>query len=346
MAKALKVNADYESALIGKPQPQLSEALEFLAFYLESKPVHTRKKYSEEFLEHVQTICGRIPEIVNNGDFENWWGKLLNVELERKLNSKVHCAEFLVKHHLASNVHILREFSDLQQLDGDSWYVLKTDSGMSGKGNKSYHASSDELHTWIRNSLAVGPMIAEPLYNRRWDFSTYVIASNEMVHYQNVVDHNFQYRGTIISDIYDPSLEKLAFYSEVPATEWVRCRNTISLVTKEYHRLANSFGFCLDSFVHDSGIRSVCEVNYRRTMGLTAYEIGKRYCKKAWVMLLMSPSPKSGMLKLNIPGVTVLSPGDTRFEMFMINASDVNEGREKVKELARLLPEGKFAIEF
>ena len=88
--KSWKVNADYESVLFGnRPGPAIiNQSLEFLVFFLEDEPLFTDKKYDPAYLKYLEKVTGKIPSILSQGSYENWWGALRDLNLERKLNSK------------------------------------------------------------------------------------------------------------------------------------------------------------------------------------------------------------------------------------------------------------------
>jgi hypothetical protein len=56
--KPIKVNADYEITLFENKSPPkvINHSLEFLALYLENRPLVTDKFYSKNFIEHVTQI--------------------------------------------------------------------------------------------------------------------------------------------------------------------------------------------------------------------------------------------------------------------------------------------------
>ena len=124
--KSIKVNADYESVLFhNKPLPVINESLEFLALYLSDKPLLSQKKYADHFLDHVESFTGIRPSIVKDQSFENWWGDLRNIELEKKLNSKEMSAEFY-----SDNLVVRSKFSNIDA-DKPKGLIIQTASQIS-----------------------------------------------------------------------------------------------------------------------------------------------------------------------------------------------------------------------
>lgn len=351
--KSLRVNAAYEAELYGlQASSHVSEAIEFLALFLSSRPLYTQKKYSAAYLDHIQEKTGHRPILLNVGDYENWWGSLKNISVEQKLNSKVTCAEFLLANEFGEGISIVTTSSEIEKLKNRPT-ILKAASGMSGMGNK---VLKDGLEAWIQKSLEVGPIVAEPLWNRKFDFSTYVFSQSHQITYQNLVDSSFQYKGSIFTDVSNLSIENLSFYPSVSSSDWERAIFIRSKVSDYYLSLSSEGNFCLDSFIYESDgqlrVRPVCEVNSRRTMGLTAYQLSKKFSKEnSWSMFVLGKSLKTEggfatlQKRLKNSDVLILSPGDSRFEMFLITAANYESGKNKFLELSKLLPECQFSVE-
>ena len=88
-------------------------------------------------------------------------------------------------------------------------------------------------------------------------------------------------------------------------------------------------------------------------MGLVAWLLSTKYANdNQSSMLVLGHSLKASAsfefieerIK-NLQGCLHLSPGDTRFEIFFIAASDLEKVKEKFQELKKLLPDGQFSVE-
>lgn len=352
--KAIKVNADYESVLFkNKPLPQVNEALEFLAFFLDERPLVTSKKYPESYTIYLESITGRKPVTVREGKTENWWGPLKNIELEKKLNSKEMSAE------LNNDSYIISSVEELPDLTAKI-YLAKNPYGMSGQN---FSLVEDGRLENLQVMLKSGKVIIEPFFNRTYDFSHFVFPNGISICYENVIDKKFQYRGTIFRDYTQPSLESLSFHSSVDASEWKDFSESLRNIITHYKTDELPSGFSVDSFIYTEDsklkIRALSEVNYRRTMGQVAFELSVKFGgvrRFSAFLLSKSNGMKFDEMKEKISsiqwrhdlsrGVILLSPGDVRYDMFFLSALNVEEGKTLLRELKSLLPDSEFSIEF
>lgn len=346
--RPIRVNADYEMTLFEKKQSPavVNQSLEFLAFYLEDRPVCSQKKYSDEFLSHVEMISGKKPQIVQTQECENWWGKLENVSLEQTLNSKELSASF------EPDTQIISSLSELRLSDKQT-YIAKNPFGMSGQNlivfKKGEESNIEDLLTKTKK------LVVEPFFERVFDFSLYVFPDGQFICYENLVDKNFQYKGTIFNDLKHPHISKLSFFNLIDSSEWDRYERSIENVIKKLKLMGASGGYSIDSFVYktDEGIkiRPVCEINYRKTMGLMSWLLSQRYQKKSWSLFVLGKSlDKKNTFSLiqervkTLSQCLYLSPGDTRFEMFLIGGESREDGLKKFLELKTLLPDCEFSV--
>lgn len=352
--KAIKVNGDYESVLFkNKPLPKINEALEFLAFFLDNRPVISTKNYSPDYLKYVESVSGNKPVTVRESSYENWWGPLKNLELERTLNSKEMSASF------NKDSFVISAVSELPSLENKT-YLAKNPYGMSGQNFSIVEVGRlDNLEVMLKN----GKVVIEPFFDRLYDFSHYIYPNGVRICYENIVDKKFQYRGTIFRDYTRPTLDGLSFYKKVSTEEWSRFTEDLGKIIALYSNQELTTGFSVDSFVHreesELAIRALSEVNYRRTMGQIAFELSVKYGgvrRFSAFILSKSCGINFGQLKEKISsiawrhdlsrGVIILSPGDVRYDMFFLSAMNEDEGKTLLKELKSLLPDCEFSIEF
>lgn len=353
--KSIKVNADYEAVLFGKKEslPAINQALEFLALYVDERPLWTQKKYSTEFLAHVESFTGNRPVIKKEGAFDNWWGELRHIELEQRLNSKEMSTRLNIEKGWAEDTHIINEASELEILKEDGKYLGKNPYGMSGQ---------NFLLVSRTHPPQSYPMIVEPLLDRVYDFSHYIFPNGQKICYQNIVDKRYQYRGTIFRNYTMPLVETLKFYSEIDSSEWGKFNEALKEIIALYQTPELQTGFSVDSFVYkEKGqlkIRFLSEVNYRRTMGEVAFRLSLKFGGvRRWSMFLLTK--KSALdfhsLKEKIKplewtpeyscGVILLSPEDVRFEMYFLSATDEAEGKQLFEELKKLLPDTELTVD-
>ena len=346
--KPIKVNADYEIALFERrASPEIiNHSLEFLALYLEELPLCSSKEYKQEFLEHVESLTGRKPEIVKSKEWINWWGNLSNISLEQKLNSK----EFTAG--LTHDSHIITALEELK-IEDEKKYLAKNPFGMSGQNLIVFKKGEEsKLESLLQKTKK---LVIEPYLERVADFAHYVLPDGGMIGYENIVDQNFQYKGTIFNDLSYPSTDKLSFFGDISAEEWDKFHLELNLIVKEVMKSGVKGGYSIDSFTYKTKdgikIRTACEINYRKTMGLMAWLLSKKYSQKKWSLFILGKSLKKENafsyvqnLVRNVPGCLHLSPGDTRFEMFLLSADTREEGLRLMKTLKELLPDCQFSI--
>ncbi len=352
--KAIKVNADYESVLFkNKPLPKINEALEFLAFFLDDRPVLTSKKYSLDYLSYVESITGKRPVTVHESSFENWWGPLKNIELEKRLNSKEMSAA------LNPDSFIISSIGELPDLAGKT-FLAKNPFGMSGQNfSMVQEGRLENLEVMLKN----GKVVLEPFFNRLYDFSHYIYPNGVRICYENIVDKKFQYRGTIFKNYTNPHLNALSFYDKISDEEWNSFNISLDKIVDSYSSKEIQTGFSVDSFVYRDNnqqkVRALSEVNYRKTMGQMAFDLSVKFGgvrRFSAFILTKSCGINFSSLKEKISsiawrhdlsrGVIILSPGDVRYDMFFLSALNLHEGKILLEEMKVLLPDCEFAIEF
>ncbi len=349
--RAIRVNADYELALFsGKPGARIiNESIEFLALFLDERPLYSQKAYAPEYLRHVADLTGRSPEVTSEGAFENWWGPLADLPRERRLNSKEVIVPF------SPDTSLVSVPEDFHPQPGTR-YLLKSPYGMSGQNFLIWNPGTplEALSPILARS---GKLIAEPLQERRRDFSHYVLSPDEVICYQNVVDERFQYKGTLFSDLQNPSVFSLSFFSELQMECWEQFLGEFTQIRDFVSREGVGGGYSVDSFSFVSEgkilLRTMTEINYRKTMGLVAWLLSKRFAgTDTWSLFFLVRPPKVpdvfGHIQARVntvPGLYYLSPGDTRFEVFLLTAPSAALGWARLAELRSLLPDCEFPVE-
>jgi hypothetical protein len=356
--KPLKVNADYELELFHhkRASPAINHSIEFLLFFLSDRPLYSDKKYSADYLKYVEKLIGRTPQIIKDGPFENYWGPLKSYDKEKWWNSKITSTQLMVQEGWCNDTHILKNETDLEKLNFNRDLLLKDPFGMSGQKFQLLRCemSLNERQEILLKALAQGPLIVEPWFNRIYDFSQYLFPDGRKIAYQNLVDRNFQYKGTFFNNFQSARLEDLPFYSRISETKWVHFRSQTEVIIDFYSQRPNEYGYSIDSFVYEENgqlyIRAITEINYRQTMGRITYELAEKYSpNKRWSGLLLTKSvPKAPLWKIcaDMEGIMVLSPGDSRFEIILLKAKNQIEALNLIEKLNSLLPDGQFTIKF
>lgn len=337
----LKINADYESVLFhGRPSSKANETIEFLAFFLDSRPILTSKNYSSEYLNHVESITGARPQTMKSGEALNWWGALKDIELERILNSKITSFELALREGWTEGSILSPK--ELMATSVNEVHLIKDPFGMSGRGFYKL-VPGEELKLPVEIKT---PVIIEPILKRRFDFSHYVYPDGRVIAYQNMVDERFAYKGSIIEDKFSAKIQNLEFYNLISRDLWDKFESHLEIIQEHYTK-AKPYGYSIDSFIYDEEgkllIHTLSEVNVRKTMGMLAHELCIRYGgTNPWGMLLLTASHKEQgghqFLKekfkseMNDKKIILLSPEDSRFDVFLLNASSGIEGRQLLND--------------
>jgi len=209
----------------------------------------------------------------------------------------------------------------------------------------------NERHEICLKALSHGELIIEPWFQRKYDFAQYLFPDGKLIAYQNQVDDKFQYKGTIFQDFQSNSLKDLTFYSQISEEKWATFRSQTQAIIDYYGQHPNEHGYSIDSFIYEEDgelhIRVMSEINYRRTMGRIAFELAEKYANNhSWAALLMgkvSSSPCWQVLT-GMDDVTVLSPGDSRFEIIFLSAKNKDEGLKLIAKMNGLLSDAQFSI--
>lgn len=304
----IKVNADYESVLFhGKSgPPAMNQALEFLAFYLQDLPVLTALEYPPQYFEKISALSGKSPAVTKTGKSLNWWGPLENPERERWMNSKLTSFRLaLDQGWTEGRISSREELADFRPVIPT---LIKDPFNMSGKGIFTVYPEKE----FVLPSAMRGELIAEPLLNRKHDFSHFIFPDGRVISYENLVDERFQYRGTLFSDLDNFSHQSLSFYESVSQRKWDEFSERLEVIRKHYGD-PSPYGFSVDSFIYEKNgelhIHPICEVNARRTMGLIAYEL----------VQIMGKGRKAALSlkKPHFENAILLSPPGVKFEIYL-----------------------------
>lgn len=323
------VNTDYESVLFeNKPSLKMVRELEFLALWLEDQ-VQNTQNYSEEYLAHIEKLRGKRPKLVGkNLHAKNWWGALENLQIERLLNSKKTSLE--LSYSFGENVgSVLYHESELAKLDPHQTYLFKSFSGVSGRG----HKFSSQLKPQDF------PLIAEVFHQRKIDFSTYCFSNGDKIYYQNFISPQFGYKGSLFDLENVHSLKDLSFTKQLSHLAWDDYLFHVETIY-QFVRNKGDGGFSIDSYVFDNSIRSLCEINYRRTMGMTAYEIARNISQKRFQLFLIFKTDLEHHILNSITNqleAVLLSHEKNIFSYLLLSADQLSYLQKQIDELESII---------
>lgn len=318
-------NTDYESVLFhNRPSLKMTRELEFLSLWLVDS-IKNSVDYSDDYLERILKHTGRRPHLFPKAHKTvNWWGSLTHLELERELNSKETSKK--LSHTIGEEAGvILSSLSELSLLDTHKTYLFKSFDGVSGKGIKL-------LHQLKENDF---PLLAEVLHKRLIDFSSYSFENGPRIYYQNFISPQFSYKGSFFDLENAQNLMELDFVKAHQHLPWDTYLKQVNLV-EAFVRSKGKGGFSVDSYIHEEGIRTLCEINYRRTMGATAFEIAKLFSNKRFhffTILKVSGDYQDLLEKCESEDILLLSHELTYFSYFLISGDKKEEVSKKIKTL-------------
>ena len=253
-----RANFDYELELADVVAPklrsQLNERFEWITFWANpSESFSHTQSYPSEYLIHINNYK-KLPTFSTGlKATHNWWGKLENFELEKKLNSKLYAAT------LARDLFAF----PFENYDG----LSEISPGMVAKLN--YSVSGRGLIQQRSNKQAQHCIFQEPLYDRVCDIGSRYErydGSWRLLHRSfNHIDRNFNFRGAQLSRQSNTSYDLSAHDDKQ--------LRLLDYLSSQFE--FNSIQF--DSFLFRNGdqieSKPLCEINYRRTMIDVAYLI-------------------------------------------------------------------------
>lgn len=318
-------NTDYESVLFhNRPALKMTRELEFLSLWLVDS-LKNSVDYNDEYLERIYKLTGKKTLLAPQAQKTvNWWGSLTNLELERELNSKETSKQLAQTIGEEAGV-ILSSLTDLNLLDNQQTYLFKSFDGVSGKGNKLIHQLKE-------NDF---PLLAEVLHKRLIDFSSYSFENGPRIYYQNFISQQFSYKGSFFDLENAQNLTELDFVKAHQHLPWDTYLKQVNLV-EAFVRSKGNGGFSIDSYIHEAGIRTLCEINYRRTMGATTFEIAKLFSNKRFhffTILKVNGDYQELLEKCESEEILLLSHELTYFSYFLISADKKEEVSKKIKTL-------------
>lgn len=274
------VNIDYEYELFDpnyKAQKYLKYIKEFEYVYLLTKSTYLFNKcnYEDSYLKHLEKLGFKIPKMTSESvRFNNWWGGLKNLSLEKKLNNKIDNLK-IVKElgNLPSKCVIIQNERELlPNLSGNQKWILKNPYLMAGRGFTTFEDYN------IPKEIQY-PCILNPFFNRILDIGCLIdIKNNSFQFVENTNNLKGQFEGGVIySDINQQliSIEKRFGTKGVDA--FYNLRKILIELAKNLKEEYGIDKIQVDSFLYTDGkgihLYPIVELNYRKTMGIILLEI-------------------------------------------------------------------------
>lgn len=324
-------NSDFEKQLFSTKKKSINSSkqnqeFEYLISYLEpEKVIFTQKKYTNKFSKYFEEFTGETFKYTGTATKILPWCSDYNDESHLlKYQSKV---EFY-KYMKDNNFHD-HESSFVNSLeDIESGYLYKDPYNVSGMGHLTFPKNQKTIESNINQNIT---MIKEKPLNRIKDFSSLIFENKRVSIYENIIDRNFFYTGSIFENkplLEESLLKSYDLFFEKLILDFKAYKGVMSI---------DSFLYLQDSEVH---LFKACEVNMRKTMGYIAYEIKQNYFSSAEFYCFrlffkkISELTSYELIDNHFKGkVRILSPLTNRFQVIVFNCQNRAEYIELEKEL-------------
>ena len=322
-------NFDYEYQLKtgvlkrDKKRLELLREFEYIYFLTEQNKtsLSSNNEYSEDYLQKIESLGFTIPSLVPaSTDATYWWGKLQNIEKEKKFNSQIFSTSLALDMGIApKDTIILERLDQLENLQSKE-FVLKEEFGMSGRGVKKLDLNSKN---WALKKLEKGErLVGQPRLKRILDFGvSYKKKEGRYFITKNMITPS----GRFLGGVYLENLSHLNLFLKDKVNIEVIIEKVIQRILDE--RIEDDFQF--DCFFYDNNgkvtLYPLVEINYRKTMGDTIKNISRVLGPGLWYM----GKPLS---IIGEAGVVPLSPATSH-----IRGSYLRCKLEKIPELETLI---------
>lgn len=274
------VNSEYEKELfspeLGPVNEAKSEVLrkmnQYIFYFINQDSTVGLKsphKPSAQFCEYLESIGVKLPVLSETGQSFNWYGKLEDLELERKLNSKIYSYEFLQERdELPRDLHFvdnIQQVSAIIQARAHKKWILKSPYLCGGTG-VSLIEKAEDLPSQLYHRH-----ILEPYLDRKLDFAVHYDYQTQEIHpYVSLIQANGGYRGGRIYADQKNLFDDLKQDNLLQAFE--KSVQKITLYLNQLKRFNLQQNVTIDGFLYQDEkgqIRDypMCEINYRVSMG-------------------------------------------------------------------------------
>lgn len=293
--KAYFVDLDYENFLFDPNySPNNSKNIaaikefEYVFFLVNKNPCILKniKNYSENYLNKLRELKFNIPQLNSEvKNYEKWWGRREDVELEKNLNSKITSAEVARKLNCGfEHGLIVTSLEEVNQHIANlpfKKYILKSPFSFSGIGHIIFEKEQTPLiqfHT---------PYLLEPVYDRVFDLGVTFEMLNGNFSRMFIVENFNNQKGSFKGGMGANNLENfISIIQEKYQFDLKPYLEKYREIFEEYKKLGAVNNVQIDSFVYrdelDSGLKlyQLVEVNYRKTMGLVIQSLAEHFSAK------------------------------------------------------------------
>lgn len=331
--KTYQVDLDYESFLFDPSYQEnspssLKRRREFeYIFFLVNKEnccLKNCRNYSPDYLNKLKSLGFTLPILEPEAtEYIKWWGHHHDLNLEKKLNSKLTSTEIGSKNGWGffhgTLIHTPEEArAHISKYSQFKRWLIKNPFSFSGIGHYSFN--DHELNE-LFFSRSPGPLLLEPYYERVFDIgTTFLIEHGQIKDWFMVENHispHGAFRGGIGGKTKDDFKKYILQRYSFDLGELEKMTLEIANV---YLGLGAEYNIQIDSFVYKEGktlrLYPLVEVNYRKTMGLVIQSLAvknKEFKISEWLIL---SSKESRSISLE-DQYLLLSPEGNAFKSYL-----------------------------
>jgi hypothetical protein len=291
-----KVNLDYEASLFDPHYREDSSAnlkiireFEYVYFLVqkEKSALKNFKGYEQKYLDGLKEMGFIIPTFdPKAAQFQNWWGKNQNFELEQKLNSKLTSALIAQNNHwgfwegaLIENLDQLK-FHVTKNPQYTRW-IIKRPHGFSGIGHYLFDSQNLEgQSTEALSKILTEKVLLEPIYDRLFDIGTTFVINDGIIEKYFMIENLNSSSGRFTGGIGAKNVDKFKKYILIKYGFDLDELDVIAgKIAQHYLSIGATSNVQIDSFVYkEEGklkLYPLVEVNYRKTMGLVIQSLAE-----------------------------------------------------------------------
>ncbi|ATH09065.1 hypothetical protein BIY24_14265 [Halobacteriovorax marinus] len=310
------LNFDYESSLAGKSLKfKGSNWFDHIFFFINQEAnasLNSTYPFDEDYLNYLKELGVVSTKIRRADNPTNWWGKKIDLPVEKYFNSKITMTELGLREGwipVQSTIDIeqARSEFELPLIARDEW-------GFSGRGVKIIRDERDF------DSIKSRSVFSSYVKKIRDYGITFDLIHDDFFIVENFIDSRGQFKGGTLrsadESIGEKNLEKLI------------------LIRNKLKELGATDSVQIDTFTFDKGFHPFVEVNYRRTMGQMVYSLKRYFDERNIYWLLMTNKKKKSFkdiqegLKMYPFKTILLSPADHFLSIALLSEKELNISNE------------------
>lgn len=327
-----RVNLDFEWVLNGDKSnsKNIISSFEYIYFLINKNPERVllaHRKYSKNYIDYISSFGFNTDHVYEAVSPLNWWASLDNEELVKKLNSKIYALSVSEKIGHCPKTIVFDKLKDIPISEDQNF--IKNDIGVSGNGNYviACHTKLDENS--VSKKIGHGPYLYQPYLDRVMDFGI-TLDLDEECYFSN---ENFMGQYGRFSGGRSMTNVELLDLLESFGIEGDKVLKELIIHFKEM----GAYGLIqFDNFTYRDADQNLkvyfmCEINYRKTMGLVLKSLKDHFNRRfgQWHIFSKNLNEKAHADLLNKykanKDVLVTSPDNVRFlsAYFMADSDNI-----------------------